>query len=345
MVLFSHLLGTQGFLHPAKTSGLYEFGNLGVKIFFVISGYLITKLLLEELERTNKIHLGKFYLRRTFRIFPAYYVMIAGLILFYMVGWAGLTPGDVLHALTYTSNYYSARSWSVGHTWSLGVEEQFYLLWPATLVLLGRRKAFFAAASVLFVCPIIRVGYWHFYHLPGIGYRFETVADAIATGCLLASTRHWFHAQPPYRRFLGSRLFFVVPVSVLFADTFYGRPTVYYLISHTVMNIGIALCLDWCVTYHTGIVGRILNSRPLIFIGVLSYSLYLWQQLFFNRYSTLPINRFPANLVLVALTALGSYYLIEQPTLKLRQRLELNIFPRTDKVVRETAPMAYPSNS
>src|SRR5215475_4830380 len=150
MVLFSHMLGTQGFLRPSQGAFLYEFGNLGVKVFFVISGYLITNLLLHELAKTNRIHLGKFYFRRTFRIFPACYCMVAALILFRMSGWISLTPRDVLHALTYTSNYYPGRSWSIGHTWSLGVEEQFYLLWPAALVILGRRKGFVAAASMIF---------------------------------------------------------------------------------------------------------------------------------------------------------------------------------------------------
>ena len=178
-----------------------------MKVFFVISGYLITNLLLHELDKTNKIHLGKFYFRRTFRIFPACYAMIAGLILFYAMGWITLTPRDVLHALTYTSNYYPGRSWSVAHTWSLGVEEQFYLLWPAALVLLGRRKGLYAAASMLLVCPIIREVYWHFYKLDGIGFRFETVADAIGTGCLLAGAHEWLRTQPLYRRFLESPAF------------------------------------------------------------------------------------------------------------------------------------------
>src|SRR5215468_6055979 len=87
MVMFSHLLGTQGFLHPPGNTFLYEFGNLGVKVFFVISGFLITNLLLHELDKSSSIHLGKFYFRRTFRIFPACYVMVAALILFRAMGW------------------------------------------------------------------------------------------------------------------------------------------------------------------------------------------------------------------------------------------------------------------
>src|SRR5207253_7231122 len=99
------------------------------------------------------------------------------------------------------------RSWVVGHTWSLGVEEQFYLLWPAVLVILGRRKGFLAAASIIVICPIIRVLLWHFYRLDGIGYRFETIADAIAAGCLLAGAREWLHAQMVYKKILESKFF------------------------------------------------------------------------------------------------------------------------------------------
>jgi len=326
LVLFSHLVGTRYFLNAPKASFMFELSNMGVKLFFVISGYLITNLLLQELERSNKIHLGKFYFRRTFRIFPPCYLMLGGLIFLRAMAWIDLTPKDVLSALTYTSNYYPGRSWNIGHTWSLSVEEQFYLLWPAALVLLGRRKGFMAAASVMFACPIIRVVMGHFYHVSGIGHRFETVADAIATGCLLAGAHDWLRIQPLYRKILDSRLILAVPLIVLGANMFADHPTIFYLVSHTVMNIGIALCLDWCVTYHNGTVGRILNSRPLVFVGVISYSLYLWQQIFLNRYSTSVIAQFPVNIILVAVAGVASYYIVERPSLRLRQRLERNIF-------------------
>jgi len=326
LVLFSHLVGTRYFLSGGKSSFMIELSNMGVKLFFIISGYLITNLLLQELERTNKIHLGKFYFRRTFRIFPPCYVMLGGLIFLRAMAWIDLTPKDVLSALTYTSNYYPGRSWNIAHTWSLSVEEQFYLLWPAALVLLGRRKGFMAAASVMFACPIIRVLLARVYHVDDIGHRFETVADAIATGCLLAGAHDWLKIQPLYRKLLDSRLILAVPLIVLAANSFADHPTVFYLISHTVMNIGIALCLDWCVTYHTGAVGRILNSKPLVFVGVISYSLYLWQQIFLNRYSTSVIAQFPINIILVALAGLASYFIVEKPSLRLRQRLERSIF-------------------
>lgn len=326
LVLFSHLLGTRGFFSPAKTSLLYGFGNLGVQVFFVISGYLITHLLLSELQRSNKIHLGKFYFRRTLRIFPPCYFMIGGLILLTAVGWNTLTPKDAFHALTYTSNYYPGRSWNIGHTWSLGVEEQFYLLWPAVLVLLGIRKGLFAAASVIFISPVIRVLLWHFYKLPDIGHRFETIADAIATGCLLAGMREWLHGQKLYKTTLESKFLAAAPIFVLGALILGPHPMTYFAVSPTVINLAIALCLDFSITYHRGLVGGILNSRPFVFLGVISYSTYLWQQVFLNRNSASVITAFPLNIILAAAAAVASYYVIEQPCLRFRQHLEQKIF-------------------
>jgi hypothetical protein len=123
LVLFGHLLGTSGFFLPLEANKHLALGELGVRVFFVISGFLITNLLLTELAAAGRIHIGRFYLRRTFRIFPPYYVFILVLALAALARWIELAPGDLFHTLTYTSNYDATRSWNVGHTWSLSVEE------------------------------------------------------------------------------------------------------------------------------------------------------------------------------------------------------------------------------
>src|SRR3990167_1137108 len=87
------------------------------------------------------------------------------------------------------------------------------------------------------------------------------------------------------------------------------------------MNLAIALCIDRCVRFPSDWLGRLLNSRPFEFIGVLSYSLYLWQQPFLYRHSTWIGASFPQNVILAFAAALGSYYLIEKPFLKLKERL------------------------
>ena len=324
LVLVAHLVGTRSFPLSVESSPVLALGELGVHVFFVISGFLITRLLLDELGSTGRISLPHFYFRRTMRICPAYYVFILVLTGLAWRGLVQLAPRDVAHALTYTSNYYSARSWFIGHTWSLSVEEQFYLLWPALIVMVGRRRSLWLAALAVAIAPLIRIASWELMRSSGdgIGHRFETVADAIAIGCVLAGTRDWLHQQPSYRRLLESGLFVVVPCLAVAGSLLYDHPVAHFLIGITVMNLSIAATLDWCVTFGSGRVGRVLNWAPLAFVGTISYSLYLWQQLFLNRMSGAATAAFPANLALACAAALTSYYLIEQPALRLRRRLE-----------------------
>jgi peptidoglycan/LPS O-acetylase OafA/YrhL len=330
LVVLSHLGGTKYFPLPERVTGFFELGHLGVRVFFVISGFLITNLLLGELDKKGSIHLRKFYFRRTFRIFPPYYVLLIVLLLAQSCGWLTLAPRDALHMLTYTTNYYPERSWYVGHTWSLSVEEQFYLLWPAVLVLMGRRRGLYAAGVFLLISPLIRLAIYHFVGAQyEIGHTFETVADSIAAGCLLAGARAWLKRQRLYERLLSSRWFFCVPLVVLLASALHDRPRLYLFFAFTIMNVGIALCIDWCVTYDSSRVGGWLNSRPLVFLGVMSYSIYLWQQLFLDKTSSALVEQFPLNVFLIAAAALTSYYLIERPSLRARQRLEGRIFTRT----------------
>ncbi|MFL6228070.1 MAG: acyltransferase family protein, partial [Pyrinomonadaceae bacterium] len=279
LVLLSHLGGTRGFVIPERFTNFFELGHLGVRVFFVISGFLITNLLLNELAKKDSINLKKFYFRRTFRIFPPYYVLLLTVFLLQVGGLVALAPHDLIHAATYTSNYYPERSWYVGHTWSLSVEEQFYLLWPAILVFAGRRRGLWGAAAFVLVSPLLRLVIYHFTGSRyAIGHTFETVADSIAVGCVLAGVRAWLQRQQAYLRLLASRWFFLIPLAVISASALYDRPRLYIFFGFTIMNVGIALCVDRCVTRGSSdSVGRLLNSRPLVFVGVMSYSIYLWQ--------------------------------------------------------------------
>jgi peptidoglycan/LPS O-acetylase OafA/YrhL len=172
--------------------------------------------------------------------------------------------------------------------------------------------------------PVIRTASWELMRSSsdGIGHRFETVADAIAVGCVLAGIRDWLHRQLSYRRLLESGLFVAAPCVAVAGSLLYDHPVAHFLIGITAMNVAIAATIDWCVTFGSGRVGRVLNWSPLVFVGTMSYSLYLWQQLFLNRTSDAPTAAFPINLGLACAAALASYYLIEQPALGLRRRLE-----------------------
>jgi peptidoglycan/LPS O-acetylase OafA/YrhL len=338
MVLFGHLAGTRGFPVPLAVGNFFNSAELGVHVFFVISGFLITQLLLDELARKQRIDLGRFYLRRTLRIFPPYYVLIGVLVAAQAIGWIQLGHHDALRALTYTTNYDESRSWYVGHTWSLSVEEQFYLLWPAVLLFARTRRAIVIAAATVLLAPVVRLALWELWRLP-IGARFETVADAIAVGCVLAGTREWLHRLPLYMRALNSPLFVLVPLTAIAANMTHDHPVVYYAVGFPLVNLCVALSVDWAVTHSDGIVGRVLNARPLVFIGVMSYSLYLWQQPFLHRASNAALTAFPVNIVLAVVCALASFYIIERPSLRLRRRIEGMLGRRRAPAPRDSDPV------
>src|ERR1700730_13855580 len=132
LVLFGHASLSDGAPHALKPFN--HAGNIGVRFFFVISGFLITTLLLKEKSQTGTISMKKFYQRRILRIFPAAYVFIAVMGLLASLGWIALRRGELFYAASFTMNYHDFHAVWLGQLWSLAVEEQFYLLWPALML-------------------------------------------------------------------------------------------------------------------------------------------------------------------------------------------------------------------
>jgi peptidoglycan/LPS O-acetylase OafA/YrhL len=260
--------------------------------------------------------------RRAYRIFPAAYAFLAVMAVLEATGVIHLLRHDLLAAATYTTNFHQPRAWWLGHLWSLSVEEQFYMLWPAVVLLAGTRRAVWLAALALVVAPATRVGVWFLWPTlrPYVGEAFPTIFDAIAAGCVLAAVRPRLAASRAYVRFSGSAAFAVVPLAVLGAALLSGRPRLDLVVGQAVQNLGIALVIERCIRLPDGAWGRLLNSRPLVGVGALSYSFYLWQQPFINRHATGWAHAFPVSVALAAGLALASYHLVEQPFLRLRAR-------------------------
>jgi peptidoglycan/LPS O-acetylase OafA/YrhL len=300
MVFLGHLYGTTNYPKNALTHFLNEYAHAGVQIFFVISGFLITTLLLREREKTGRIDFFAFYRRRTLRIFPAafFYITVVAVV---------AHPGYLGYAYSYMMCYAGqGRPWLLGHLWSLSVEEQFYLIWPFVLAFGFSRKERIGLIALL-LAPIARLIFWQF-GMHDIDEYFPAVADSLVAGCLLA-----FYKPILQRRcmWLTQPLVFLVLAALTVSIPFMLPRVRMQIFLGGLPPIIIALFIfvaierrDW-----------VLNNRVTYALGVLSYSLYLWQQAFLNRASTQWWTAFPVNILLTFACAVGSYYIVERPFL------------------------------
>jgi peptidoglycan/LPS O-acetylase OafA/YrhL len=328
LVIISHLRGH--FSWTSTTAGALFFrcfdGALGVNVFFVISGFLITGLLLRERDETGGIDLGRFYSRRAFRILPALYFLLLVLLVLRECGQIHFSWATFLGALFFFSNYtHLGVSYPIAHTWSLSIEEQFYLLWPTILSRLNRKQAIRLCLVLIACAPMIRAA--HYFLFPGTRaemWQYSHVRyDSLLTGCALAllDDEAWFQALG--RKLVSLRLHwaaigFLLVGSPLLEWKLQGK----YLLTtgYSLQAASIALVLFWAIRLSPrSLAGRFLNARLMRHFGVLSYSLYLWQQVFLVD-SSGPLSKFPVNVVCIVLLAEFSYFVIEAPMLRIRDR-------------------------
>ena len=163
-------------------------GHRGVTLFFVISGFLITLLMLREENRTGNVALKEFYLRRTLRIMPALLFYLLVVFILQVLGYLYVTKSHWIAALTYTMCYMKVGvSWNVEHTWSLAVEEHFYLLWPVLFCFLKGNKAFKVLAVYTVAVPLLRFIIWRYFQdSVDMVYASVTQMGSIALGCIIA---------------------------------------------------------------------------------------------------------------------------------------------------------------
>jgi peptidoglycan/LPS O-acetylase OafA/YrhL len=333
-VLIGHVTGTRNFYLPALVESFLKavpLAAMGVRVFFVISGFLITSLLMDEERRSGTVNLPRFYFRRTLRIFPPYSLYIGAILFAQGAGFLVIRPGDFWHAVTYTTNYHRDRSWYLGHAWSLAVEEQFYILWPFLYRTLHQARAKKLLIAYILCAPVWRltVSYLFPGQRLGIGESFLTTADSIATGCLLAIARPVLLGNAAYRRIVDSYLYLLIPPMLLLIGAAERFARLDWLVCISAQNVLIALFVERVTRSERGVIPRLLNSRPLVMLGLWSYSVYLWQQPFLNhKIQDSILTAFPVNIVIALALAVTSYYLVERPVLGLRQRFEARLFPR-----------------
>jgi len=327
-VLIYHLKITVG------TTKLLPGGFLGVDLFFVLSGFLITQILLKEFATTGRISIAEFYVRRSKRILPP---LLLVMLCSAPVAWAIMLPGELerfalslLSTLLFVSNFfwffelseYGAQSGLLQpylHTWSLAIEEQFYFVFPPLLLLLLHRWGQQSAFAVVLVTLVLSLVGAHW--LTGTHPAFSFYAPTSRAWELLAGSSLGFlslRAPSTFRRTLISRI--VPPVSLLVLIVCFAvldLPEITHPGAVTVPVILATCGLIWFAS-PTEPVTRLLSLTPIVWVGRLSYSLYLWHFPVFAFGRLLSIDEPGATdmfawVILTFALSIAGYHLVERP--------------------------------
>ena len=286
LVLLSHVPYTREC--PAALSGfIYDFinGNLGTRIFFTVSGFIITWLLLAELNGKGRIDLPAFYLRRSLRILPVYFGFLFVILILQVLGRLQEDSSSWIGSLSFTRNFLGRGNSPTVHFWTLAIEEQFYLFWPPILYWLHRRRTalFICIGLVILSGPLVRL-------LPQLtggtllerlhGPRsFFCYSDVLMIGCLSAilfKSSFWPSSVV--------RMGVAFSCMIILEGLRYFQPLPTDFLIPTFEAWATAELIYWTIT-HKGLGHRLLNSRPIAALGLLSFSLYVWHMIFLDHFA------------------------------------------------------------
>lgn len=329
LVVFAHIVG------PVKL------GGMAVLVFFVLSGFLITWLLLRELDRTGEISIGNFYARRTLRIFPAFYVFWIICVLVAHLTHAPFSWGEAIASFFYMGDYYTAMHPSHAHqimgiTWSLGVEEKFYLIWPAICVLLRKdlRKLFRVSLFLAGFIWVYRVLACIYLHLPVdyLRYAFDSRFADVLLGCSFALALKLGFLEPVLEAVERVKTFPIWLAGILVVLTALERhmsDRVFYGFALPFSTVVVAVLLVQLIFKADAPGYRWLEHPVLRLLGRISYSLYLYHVVVITSVEHLfPHLRlrwaYPIMCTGSIAAAYLSYRFVEQPFLRLK-----NYFART----------------
>ncbi len=304
-------------------------GYIGVDVFFVLSGYLITGILLRETDLRGGVSFRNFYVRRALRLFPALLLLAGLLITAYLLLLDGADRREsviaALAAVTYTSSPLAAAGYPLGsmlHAWSLSVEEYFYVVWPAVVVLVARarRHRLAIVAGITVAAVAYRLGAalagWD---LERIYYAADTRAEQLLIGSLLAVVLA--RGTLPVRAWHGvvaaaALLAFAVTPADLTAPLYrYGGSTLVALAAATLVVL--------VVQRPDGAAARLLSTAPFTWVGKRSYGIYLWNPPIAALVGfALPqqVPALPVVLVLTVVIPALSYRFVEEPFLRMKDR-------------------------
>lgn len=309
LVLLDHL---QFAFLGAPIRGLPATGPHGVTVFFVLSGFLITSVLLDRPAEPGNAPLRVFYVRRFFRLMPVAWVYLATMVLLNaLTRIRVISLPEICASVFFYRNLVPKLPGSVtGHFWSLSLEEQFYLAWPPLLALIGLRRARWLAPAAAVACAAWRYWHWAFYIRTAYSVNTAVRADALLVGCALAL---WMRESVVRKIIIRAKAWPALPAFVVFLGCIVRFNTLPPLIE----SISIAALIATSTSFSRAAWCHWLDWKPLAGLGRISYSLYVWQMVFV----VLHVRGFPILPCLLPFFAAASYFLVEKPCIRVGRRL------------------------
>lgn len=305
-------------------------GNIGVDVFFVLSGFLITILLMDEFQGSGNVSLRGFYIRRTFRIFPALYLLLAAITLFTLLfrQTEDLLPGmrEIAASALYINNIAWSWGWDkdifLGHTWSLACEEQFYLIWPWILLIFLRlrRTGLLTGIAAMIIASII-IGKISG-SLPELGRSL--LQESILSGCIAA----WFFISGfrIHSGFSAIILLLILAIGLIPVDSF---TRISESGGKSLIGMLTAILIISLLSHPENMTSRLLSLRPLRYTGKISYSLYLWHvpvfRLFKYHSSLAPWMTILLQFAVTMLVASLSWIILEKRLTAIGRKISDNI--------------------
>jgi peptidoglycan/LPS O-acetylase OafA/YrhL len=316
-------------------------GGLGVTIFFFLSGYLITTLMREEYARSGHVNLGHFWMRRALRILPPFYLVLLGAVALDLLVAPAATlsssaiAAQALHLTNYWSIYenYAGEPTGTGVYWSLAVEEHFYLLFPLVYIMMQRRKLAPKSQALMLWGLCVVVLLWRCvlvwgYHVSEYRTNIatDTRIDSILFGCALAVWNNPVLDRPSYTDRIWLRFLLPAAAALMLLCLVIRDPVFRETVRYSLQGLALTYIFIAAIRFHDRGIFRVLSWRPLVFLGGLSYSLYLMHfvvLLTIERvwHTSNPL-AIPACALLLSLAiAWAMYILVERPCARLRRRL------------------------
>jgi len=315
-------------------------GPTGVDIFFVLSGFLITCLLIEEWDESHSISLKAFYVRRALRLLPALLAMLVVWVVYHWIFGAQAvamqTSIGAVIALFYSTNWAIILNsgqfpQAFAHTWSLSIEEQFYLSWAVILLLMLRRSrsrnSMLAWVALAVFATLVEKVMIRFAVPNGApiwrNFATESRADGLLVGCALAIALT--SGLLPKGRWPRSLAWGVALPGLVLLNCFDASSEFYFTGFHLAVALLVAIMILEVLTNGQGAMHRCLAQPWLVFIGKISYGLYLWHYLVFAEIQARKWQKpteLSAEIAITVATTLASFYMLERPVLRYKRRFE-----------------------